>query len=75
MLKGDNLVKIILTVLLSVVSFFVTQTYFSMKSLEKDVVTIRVKLAELETSRITRSEIREIVSEYHNSHPFNQQGN
>ena len=75
MLKGDNLVKIILTVLLSVVSFFVTQTYFSIKSLEKDVVTIRVKLAELETSRITRSEIREIVSEYHNSHPFNQQGN
>lgn len=73
MLKGDNLMKIVLTVLLSVVSFFVTQTYFSIKSLEKDVVTIRVKLAEFESSRISRSEIRELISEYHNSHPFANQ--
>lgn len=70
MFKGDTIVKVILTALLSVVSFFVTQTYFSIKSLEKDVVTIRVKLAELETARITRTEIKEIVAEYHNSHPM-----
>ena len=69
MFKSDNFLKIVLTVLLSVVSFFVTQTYFSIKTLEKDVVTIRVKLAELETARITRKEIRELIAEYHNSHP------
>lgn len=72
MFNMDNVVKIVLAVLLSIVSFFVTQTYFSIKSLEKDVVTIRVKLAELETARITRSEIREIIAEYHNSHPFSK---
>lgn len=72
MFKGDNVVKTILTILLGITSFFAAQTYFSIKALEKDVVTIRVKLAELETSRITRQEIREIVSEYHNSHPYNQ---
>lgn len=72
MFNMDNFLKIALTVLLSVVSFFVTQTYFSIKTLEKDVVTIRVKLAELETSRITRTEIRELIAEYHNSHPLNK---
>lgn len=72
MLRADNFIKIVLTVLLSIVSFFVTQTYFSIKSLEKDVVTIRVKLAEFESSRITRNEIREIVAEYHNSHPYSK---
>ena len=72
MFKGDNILKTVMAVLLGVVSFFVTQTYYSIKSLEKDVVTIRVKLAELETARISRKEIRELISEYHDSHPYNK---
>ncbi|MBR1951471.1 MAG: hypothetical protein IKA32_02785 [Lentisphaeria bacterium] len=70
MFKGDNILKTVMAVLLGVVSFFVTQTYYSIKSLEKDVVTIRVKLAEFEAARVTRQEIRELIAEYHESHPY-----
>lgn len=61
--------KIILTVLLSIIGFFLMQTFFGIKNLEKDVVTIRVKLAEFEAKRISREEIEKIIREYHDSHP------
>ena len=65
----NNGTKIILGILLAVIGFFSAQTYFTIKSLEKDVITIRVKLAEFEASRISRQEIRELIAEYHNTHP------
>jgi hypothetical protein len=65
----DYGLKLLTGTLLAVVSFFSAQTYFSIKNLEKDVITIRLKLAEFEAPRISRAEIREIIAEYHNSHP------
>lgn len=64
----DIFLKVIMGILLTIVGFFVTQTYYSIKSLEKDVVTIRLKLAEFEASRISRQEIKDLIAEYHNSH-------
>ena len=68
MQKFDILMKVLIGVLLAVVGFFVTQTYYSIKALEKDVVTIRLKLAEFEASRISRNEIKNLIAEYHNTH-------
>ncbi len=70
----NNTMKIILGALLAIIGFFSAQTYFTIKSLEKDVITIRLKLAEFEASRISRSEIRELIIEYHNTHPCIKQG-
>ncbi|MBO5724774.1 MAG: hypothetical protein J6S58_08105 [Lentisphaeria bacterium] len=68
MQKFDILMKVLIGVLLAVVGFFVTQTYYSIKALEKDVVTIRLKLAEFEASRISRQEIKNLIAEYHHTH-------
>ena len=73
MLKPENIGKTIvctvLIVLFGIVSFFSVQTFSSIKSMEKEVITIRLKLVELESSRITREEIRELIKDYHDSHP------
>jgi hypothetical protein len=65
----NNGIKITMGVLLAIIGFFSAQTYFTIKSLEKDVITIRLKLAEFEASRLSRAEIRELIAEYHNTHP------
>ena len=73
MLKPENIGKTIvctvIIVLFGIVSFFSVQTFSSIKSMEKEVITIRLKLVELESSRITREEIRELIKDYHDSHP------
>lgn len=69
MLKAENTLKVIIGILLTIVGFFSVQTYLSIKELEKEVVTIRVKLAEFEAQKITRDEIRNLISDYHESHP------
>lgn len=61
--------KIILSALLAIIGFFSMQTYYSIKNLEKDVVTIRIKLAEFEAKRISREEIEHIIKNYHDTHP------
>lgn len=68
MQKFDIFLKVVLGILLTIVGFFVTQTYYSIKNLEKDVVTIRLKLAEFEASRISRQEIKDLIADYHNTH-------
>ena len=66
----DYGLKLLTSALLAVVGFFSAQTYFSIKNLEKDVITIRMKLAEFEAQRISREEIRSLIKEYHNSHLY-----
>lgn len=66
---GKTITSTIITVLFMVVSFFSVQTFNSIKSMEKEVITIRVKLAEFEASRITREEIKELIKDYHENHP------
>lgn len=65
----NNGIKITMGILLAIIGFFSAQTYFTIKSLEKDVITIRLKLAEFEASRLSRAEIRELIVEYHDAHP------
>lgn len=74
MLKAENTLKVIIGILLTIVGFFSVQTYLSIKELEKEVVTIRVKLAEFEAQKITRDEIRNLISDYHESHPCTASG-
>lgn len=79
-MKPDLLVKIlgwivvtIFGVLLTIIGFFSAQTYLSIKNLEKEVFSIRLKLTEFEAKRIDRDEIRRLIAEYHHSHPFNRE--
>ena len=72
MFKNENLGKILFGVLLAITGFFSAQTYLSIKNLEKEVISIRIKLAEFEAKRIDREEIRRLIAEYHDSHPFNR---
>ena len=69
MFKSESIVKIILRVLLAIIGFYSAQTFYSIKALEKEVVTIRVKLAEFEAKRISREEIRNLIADYHDNHP------
>lgn len=69
MFKSEGIVKIILGVLLAIIGFYSAQTFYSIKALEKEVVTIRVKLAEFEAKRISREEIRNLIADYHDNHP------
>ena len=69
MFKSDGIVKIILGVLLAIIGFYSAQTFYSIKALEKEVVTIRIKLAEFEAKRISREEIRNLIADYHDNHP------
>lgn len=69
MFKSESLVKIILGVLLAIIGFYSAQTFYSIKTLEKELVTIRVKLAEFEAKRISREEIRDLIADYHDNHP------
>lgn len=62
--------------MLAIIGFFVQEsfdtvkeTFVSIKTLEKDIVNIRIKLTELEAKRISRDEIERIIKDYHDSHP------
>jgi hypothetical protein len=58
-----------ITVLLLIIGFFAKETFITIKSLEKDISTIRVKLAEIEAERISRDKIEKIIKDYHDYHP------
>lgn len=70
MLKNDTIGKMFFGLLLAVTGFFSSQTYLSIKTLEKEVISIRIKLAEFEAKRIDRDEIKQLIIEYHESHPY-----
>ena len=72
MFKNETFGKLFFGILLTMTGFFSAQTFLSIKTLEKEVISIRIKLAEFEAKRIDRDEIRQLISEYHNSHPFNK---
>ena len=72
MFKNEMFGKLFFGVLLTITGFFSAQTFLSIKNLEKEVVSIRIKLAEFEAKRIDRDEIRRLIAEYHNSHLFNK---
>jgi hypothetical protein len=66
----------IMLIMLTIIGFLakesfatVKDTFISIKSLEKDVVNIRIKLTELEAKRISRDEIERIIKDYHDNHP------
>lgn len=63
----------IILMLLGIVSFFAKETYATIKSLEGDVFSIRLKLTDLEAKRISREEIERIIRDYHDSHPYSMQ--
>lgn len=63
-------------VLLAIIGFLakesfatIKETFVSIKTLEKDIVNIRLKLTELEAKRISREEIEKIIKNYHDAHP------
>lgn len=71
-MKFDNFFKVFLSLLLAIIGFFLMQTFLTIKGLEKDIITIREKLSALEATKMTRKEIREMIRDYHDNHPFTQ---
>lgn len=71
MLKAhsDTICTIILGVLLAIIGYFLKETCISIKGLERDVIAIREKMLVIESTRITRSDIKEMIAEYHSTHP------
>ena len=68
-LRLDAFLKIVLTVLLAVIGFFLMQTFTTIKNLEKDIITIREKIITFEATRLTRKDIMAMISDYHTNHP------
>lgn len=68
-LNTDTITSIVLTAVLAVIGYFLMETFKSVKGLEKDVAAIRSKIMVLEATRITRENIKEMIAEYHSSHP------
>lgn len=71
----------LIMVMLTVIGFLaketfstIKETFVSVKSLEKDIVNIRIKLTELEAKRITREEMERVIREYHHTHPCINKG-
>lgn len=59
----------IMLIMLTIIGFFARETFATIKSLERDVVSIRIKLADFEAKRISREEIERIIRDYHDTHP------
>lgn len=59
----------LILIMLTVIGFFAKETFLGIKGLEKEITTIRVKLAEFEARRISREEIEKIIKDYHDNHP------
>ena len=68
-ISSDWFFKGVLAVLLGVIGFFLMQTFSTIKSLEKDIITIREKISAFEATRLTRKDIMEMISDYHINHP------
>ena len=68
MFKNEMFGKLFFGVLLTITGFFSAQTFLSIKNLEKEVISIRIKLAEFEAKRIDREEVHRMIAEYHDSH-------
>ena len=68
MFKNETFGKLFFGILLTMTGFFSAQTFLSIKTLEKEVISIRIKLAEFEAKRIDRNEIHRMIAEYHESH-------
>lgn len=68
-MRSDWFFKGTLAILLGVIGFFLMQTFSTIKNLEKDIITIREKLSALEATKLTRRDIMEMISDYHENHP------
>lgn len=68
-INSDWFFKGVLAILLGIIGFFLMQTFATIKSLEKDIITIREKLSALEATKMTRKEIYAMIEDYHQNHP------
>ena len=68
-LSSDTIASVVLAALLGIISYFFMATCTSLKSLERDMITIREKITAIEATRITRKDIAEMIADYHNTHP------
>ena len=53
---------LVLTAVLGIIGYFLAETCNSIKTLEKDVITIREKIIAFEATRLSRQEIMAMIS-------------
>lgn len=59
---GPNITyKVVTAILISIVGFFLIQTYFRIIEVQKDVIQIRLDINSIEQTKITRLDVIEIV--------------
>lgn len=68
-INSEVVFSIVLTAMLAVLGYFFMETCKSIKGVEKDLAAIRTKMDVLEATRITRNDIKEMIAEYHSTHP------
>jgi succinate dehydrogenase hydrophobic anchor subunit len=59
----------VINFLLIIVGFFTAKTYASIERLASEVNRLSEAVILVKAEQISRAEIRQIISEYHNSHP------
>lgn len=74
-MKFDIFFKIFLSFLLTMLGSVLLQTFATIKSLEKDIITIREKIVQIESTRISRKDIAEMIADYHACHPCSTEKN
>lgn len=67
-ISSDMAATLVLTAVLGIIGYFLAETCNSIKTLEKDVITIREKIIAFEATRLSRQEIMTMISEYHTTH-------
>ena len=67
--NSDAAATFVLTAILGIIGYFLSETCNSIKTLEKDVITIRERIIAFEATKISRKDIMEMIAEYHTTHP------
>ena len=59
--------------LISIVGFFCMQYALKLNEIQKEIAKLQVEVVKVQSQLISRSEIRELIKDYHENHPFKQQ--
>lgn len=62
--------KIGFTVLISIVGFFCMQYAMKLNEIQKQIANLQVEVVKIQSQLISRSEIKELIKDYHENHPY-----
>lgn len=69
MTSNEKFYKIALTVLLAMVGYFCSQYIMKLNEIQKQISKLQIEVVKVQSQLIGRDEIRELVKEWHETHP------